>query len=372
MPEIGEIRIQATDREGEKEIRIAMAESVNRTDLTFGINQLGSGTTQVLALVHAITMSETPRLILIDELSTFLHPGATREILRLVAQFPQHQYVIATHATTALDVLPTANLLLVERGRHGEASVRTVESREVTVQRSLLQSLGVSLQDVFGADHVVWVEGPTEVTVLRGLLAVSARLPRGVAILPIVNIGDLESSKDSTWGEIYRRLSSAGGLMPADVSFVLDREDRDTKALEELNRRTSGRAFVMDGIRMTENMFLDPAIIAEFLTNEMQGWEPGIDCLVTEIEISNYWKGLDDEKRYKTLLRYEVDVQWRNQVHAAMVLADTCSHITDARLAYDKVRHGAKLAQIALTRRPELLQPAMRALGSALGVRSDA
>lgn len=368
LPEIGEIRIQATDIEGEKEIRIAMAESVDRGDLTFQLNQLGSGTTQILALVHAITMSETSRVILIDELSTFLHPGATRELLRLVAQFPQHQYVIATHATTALDVLPAARLLLVERGKHGEATVRSVETREVAVQRSLLQSLGASLQDVFGADHVVWVEGPTEVAVLRGILAVHDKFPRGVAILPIVNVGDLESSKDSTWGEVYRRLSSSGGLVPSHVSFVLDREDRSQKALEELGRRTSGHIFVMDGIRMTENMFLDPTSVKELLLSEMRDWDPAATQRITEVEVSDYWKSLQDEKRYKTDRRYDTDPQWRMEVHAAAVLADTCSHFSDARLAYDKIRHGAELAQIVLTRKPELLQPAVQVLERALGV----
>jgi energy-coupling factor transporter ATP-binding protein EcfA2 len=369
LPEIGEIRVQGTDTEGEKEIRIAMQETVDRTDLTFDLDQVGSGTHQVLALVHAVTMSEQPRLILIDELSTFLHPGATRELLHLITRFPQHQYVIASHGTTALDVLPNARLLLLERGSSGEASVTEVDKRDVDAQRTLLQSLGSSLQDVFGADHVVWVEGPTEASLYKQLLNKVPNLPRGVSIVPIVNVGDLSKRSDSAWAQIYERLSTSGALIPAHVAFILDREDRDEKACHELRTRTSNAVVFLEDAVMTENLFLDARLISSLLKELRPQWDPDTTSTrsLEPDDIKAYWSTLNEPSRYKTRVEREVAAdEWRKVVHAAHVLADTFSEFTDNRLEYDKIRHGTRLAQLAFEQSPDLLAPAIATLERAL------
>jgi energy-coupling factor transporter ATP-binding protein EcfA2 len=367
LPEVGEIRPKST-KDGTKEVLIAFSESLNRTDLTFSLDDVGSGTAQVLALVHVITMSERPRLILIDEPNAFLHPGAVRELMQLVAHFQQHQYVIATHVPIALDVIDNAQVVVLDRSNEGTAVARVVDRSRTEDQRALLAAVGSSLQDSFGADHVVWVEGPTECEVLRIASELIAPLPRGTVLLPIVHTGDLDQKRRVTMSEVYTRLSTGGGLLPSHVAFVLDAEVRTTVQRNELSRRLQGRVHFLP-VRMLENLFLDPHLFSAFLSATRTDWDPSnASGVQSGAQIAAYWDGLSDAQRYGTDVKRTASEQaWRAAVHGATVLEDTVATFTAQRLEYRKVTHGALLARLALQTNRELLQPAADTLRGALG-----
>jgi ABC-type Mn2+/Zn2+ transport system ATPase subunit len=336
-----------------------------REDFAMPIERAGSGVPNVLAQLYTITMSSTPRLILIDEPSAFLHPGATRELVRVIREFPQHQYIISSHQPIALDELDDVGMVLLKRDADGATTAQSVNPQRSDDQQAVLAAVGASLSDVFSADRVLWVEGMTETKVFR---AVAGRvgLPRGAAILPIVNTGDLEGAEATRAIEIYRRLTESGALLPPAIAIVLDDEGRTPQAKAELRRRLAGTTVEFLPVRMVENVFLDADIVHTFLAREAEEWGPPTIDFSSD-SVTAFWDQMLKPARYKVEFQRPSDVErWTRTVHGAQVLEDTVSHFTDNRFAYDKVKHGPRLARIAEERRSEVLAPVANLLASLL------
>jgi AAA15 family ATPase/GTPase len=163
----------------------------DREDLAFPLSTCGTGIGQALAILYVVLTSQEPRTIIIDEPQSFLHPGAAKKLVEILKEFPQHQYFIATHSPM---IIAAANPSTIVKLRYedGETKASVMNSEDVKEQRSLLAELGVSLSDVFGADNILWVEGPTEERCFPLILEKVAKKPlRGTQILAIKNIGDL-------------------------------------------------------------------------------------------------------------------------------------------------------------------------------------
>lgn len=132
-----------------------------RDDLAVSLSESGTGVGQVLAILYVAFASASPRTIIIDEPQSFLHPGAVRKLFEILKGYPQHQYIVTTHSPNAVTAADPNALFLVRK--EGEESV--VEALDVSQaqdQSRFLREVGASLADVFGADEVLWVEGPTE------------------------------------------------------------------------------------------------------------------------------------------------------------------------------------------------------------------
>jgi energy-coupling factor transporter ATP-binding protein EcfA2 len=88
-----------------------------RNDLAIPLNESGTGIGQVLAMLYVLVTSDSPRVILIDEPQSFLHPSAIRKLLETFAAHPMHQYIITTHSPTALASSRLASLYALDDGR---------------------------------------------------------------------------------------------------------------------------------------------------------------------------------------------------------------------------------------------------------------
>jgi hypothetical protein len=89
--------------------------------------------------------------------------------------------------------------------------------------RQMLSEVGARLSDVFGADQIIWVEGPTEMECFPMLLrAKGIRMPRGLTIAALRNTGDLEGRHAAAFADIYRNLSNASTLLPTPYLISLD------------------------------------------------------------------------------------------------------------------------------------------------------
>jgi len=64
---------------------------LERNDLAIPLNESGTGIGQVLAMLYVLVWSDSPRVILIDEPQSFLHPSAIRKLLEIFAAHPMHQ-----------------------------------------------------------------------------------------------------------------------------------------------------------------------------------------------------------------------------------------------------------------------------------------
>jgi AAA domain, putative AbiEii toxin, Type IV TA system len=366
IPEIGEIRLK-TVSPGQKSIRICFAESVSRTDLIFGLDELGTGTTQALSLVYAITMSEHPQIILLDEPSTYLHPGAARELLRLAARHKEHQYVIASHSPLVLEEFPTAGLILLDRSPEGFTTARKADVASIDDQKSVLRELGLSAADVFGADYVAWVEGPTERDVYSEIARTVGWSPRGLVIFPLSSTGDLSARQRDVAIELYRRLTNGIGLSPARMCFLLDKEDRSASDEAELQRLTGNRVYFAPAGRMLENSFLSPALVAQFLMQNRKYWNEALTLSATDVE--SIWDGLLDVKRFHVDFVRATDVErWKREVNAGRVLHATVDHVSEGKLEYRKTTHGLELLRLASEMKlDDVVEPLKLALKTALG-----
>src|SRR5262249_13320326 len=69
-----------------------------RDDLTIPLSECGTGLSQIIGLLYVAKMSYTPSVIAIDEPDSFLHPDASRALMKVLRQFDQHQYIVSTHS----------------------------------------------------------------------------------------------------------------------------------------------------------------------------------------------------------------------------------------------------------------------------------
>lgn len=123
-----------------------------REDLAIALAESGTGISQVLAILYVVVTADFPQTIIIDEPQSFLHPGAVRKLIRILkANYPQHQYIVATHSPIAMTEMDPQTILLV-RKEQGESAIRIVNVTEAEELRGLLSEIGTSLADVFGAD----------------------------------------------------------------------------------------------------------------------------------------------------------------------------------------------------------------------------
>jgi len=132
-----------------------------REDIAIPLNQCGTGIGQVLAILYVAVHAPFPRVILIDEPQSFLHPGAVRKLIEVLGNHRQHQFIISTHSPTAISAADPENII-VTRLESGVSKVDQIRSRDNQALQSFLSEIGVHLADVFGADIVLWVEGGTE------------------------------------------------------------------------------------------------------------------------------------------------------------------------------------------------------------------
>jgi AAA15 family ATPase/GTPase len=162
---------------GTSQIKIwAFEPKLEREDLAYPLFDCGTGVSQVLAILYVVITSEDPQIIIIDEPQSFLHPGAAKKLIEILKIFSQHQYFIATHSA---EIIATANpSTIVKLGyEEGETQASMMNAGDIREQRSLLAELGVSLSDVFGADRILWVEGPTEELCFPLILEKAAKMP---------------------------------------------------------------------------------------------------------------------------------------------------------------------------------------------------
>lgn len=321
---------------GTLEIRLwPVEESVRRPELSVPLDESGTGVGQVLAILY-IAMTNEPGVIAIDEPNSFLHPGAAKALIQILKRYDQHQYIVSTHSPEIIGAAQPAALHLVKFD--GEQSrVETFPETTVDDLRMMLEEVGSSISDVFSVDRVVYVEGPTE----KECFDIIVRKKRGhdevgFAFVALRNTGDFEGRSDTkAILGIYDALSKGGSILPAKVAFSFDREDRDEKQIAELEKRCQGKANVLPR-RMTENYLLSPVAIAQVLTG-LDG--RGVTTEEVDASLIKHGEKLMPEK---VAFAYG-SVAYLKEVHGGKLLRAVFNDVTEARVDYDKVRHGVMI-----------------------------
>ncbi|AXL52304.1 hypothetical protein DSC91_005258 [Paraburkholderia caffeinilytica] len=314
-----------------------------RVDLAVPLNESGTGIGQVLAMLYVVVTSDSPKVVVIDEPQSFLHPGAVRKLLEILRGYSQHQYVITTHSPVALTPTETDRLFLVRREASG-STVSPIDPDSQDDLRTSLADVGVRLGDVFGADSILWVEGKTEETCFPELIRHLGRTQlKGVQILGVVSTDELGAKLANRVYEIYSRLSGGATLLPPAVAFVFDREGRSESERTDIDRKSGGLVHWLP-LRMYENYLLEPQSIASVMNSA--DTERATPVTADEVRTwlerqggqKKYFAALDDLPAFGT-------TRWKEYVHGAKVLHDLFDEFTEVRLQYDKVKHGLMLTK---------------------------
>jgi predicted ATP-binding protein involved in virulence len=337
----------------------AKAAESKRKDLAFSLSDCGTGTGQVLAILYAILASAEPRPIIIDEPQSYLHPGAAKKLIQILKEFPQHQYFIATHSA---EIISAANPSTIVKLRYedGYTIASMMNAKDIKEQRSLLAELGVSLSDVFGADSILWVEGPTEELGFPLVLSeLAPELLAGTKIVSIKNTGDLLGKKAhfvEVMFDLYQRLSGGNNLYPPTVGFVFDRENRTQQDLTDLRKRSPEPVHFLKRC-MYENYLLHPDAIAAVLNQD----DAGRDHLLTSEAVREGLKITKDKLKEKKdcFSKDTTPKQLSNpeyvdaNINAAKLLDVLFAQLSFARVKFRKTKHSLMLTEWLLENNPE-------------------
>jgi len=318
--------------------------NIYRPDLTYDINQVGTGVGHVMSMIYVALTSKTPRIILLEEPNSFLHPRALKELLAILRDVGgHHQYIISTHSSDVLRAIEPSTVTLLENdGQQSQA--RQTNKQNMHELRSGLIDLGIRLTDLHGCDRVLWVEGQTEEAVFPYLL--SHFFPdqaQGISILKVYATGDFEAKKfdASKVAEIYQKLCTLNSLAPPMVAITLDREDRTQKYIEEIEK-TPKNIIKFLPRRMLEDYFLDADaikfVLREIATKAIDFNEVSKALSQAQLNISNQQKIKHTKDTY---------------THSAKVLKEVFWEL--AQTEYNKIKHGTLIAQYLLKHKQETL-----------------
>jgi hypothetical protein len=235
-------------------------------------------------------------------------------------------------------------------------STELVDTGKLDDARLCLMELGSKLSDVFGADQILWVEGPTECDAFERLMSQNEYFVRaGISILPVRATGDFESRRPCPkliW-EIYERLSSGNALIPPAIAFIFDREGRSEQQLQNLSRDSGGKLRFLER-RMYENYLIHPKAISYALDRL-----PTFQSIpVDESEIEKWILQHGLESRYyapTSTPAIVLDASWLREVHAGKLLGDLFDFVSEHKEKYSKTRDSICLTQWIMDNEPDYI-----------------
>jgi predicted ATPase len=336
FPTVGNLSVRPKADGGYVEVRVWPTKDMERVELSFPLNSSGTGVSQVIAILTAVMTVENA-VIIIDEINSFLHPAAVKALLRILqTEYAQHQYIISTHAPEVIGFSNPRRIHLVKRDGY-ESTVEQLSLEEVAEFRRVAEHLGVSMADVFAADRVIWVEGPTEELCFPLLYqqATSQPLPRGTIFTSVVATGDFISKKRDRQlvYEIYRQLGCATTPLVVAVAFSFDSEALSEVERQDMGRESRGTVHFLPR-RHIECYLIDSTAIAAFIVEKDQA---SVGVVTPElvaarlIELAGERSFLIDEWRGNL-----DDEAWAAKVDAANLIACITAELSEQRATFNK------------------------------------
>lgn len=353
FPTVGNLSVRPSQIAANmNEIRVWPTERMDRVELSFPLKDGGTGVAQVVAMLTAI-MTLDKAVILIDEINSFLHPAAAKALLRIIqTHYPHHQYVISTHAPEVIAFSNPTTIHLIKRSGY-DTSIEALNLDAVESFRDVANHLGVSMTDVFAADRIIWVEGPTEELCFAYIYnRFFGGLPRGLIITSVAATGDFNRKRDrEIVYQVYQRLSSASASLVVSVAFSFDTELLTDAERAGMQRESKGHLHFLPR-RHLECYLIDPAAIAAFIASS----DPQSAGL-TEETVTERLKAISADGDLH-IASWSNDLQneaWLSGVDAANLISRTCSSLSDYRVTFSKKHDSLALLQHISHHRPEQL-----------------
>lgn len=317
---------------------------LRRGDLSVGINKVGTGVANALAMLYVALTAQSQRILLLEEPNSYLHPRALRELLAILSEIgSKHQFFVTTHSADVLRTIAASTVTLLEYD--GQQTIaRQTSGKALLSFRAGLVDLGIRLTDLHGCDRVLWVEGESEEAVFPLLLrAFAPERAEGIAVLPLHATGDFEARrvKPKKVAEIYRRLSQDSFLAPPMVGIALDRERRQESEIRQIEEDCAGVV-----------SFLPKAMLEDYLLDADAVQKVLFGLGETEVSV--------DDTRDAIALASKANLLWPKHPldktpHAASVLQAVFGQLSSQRQSYRKAEHAPLLAAWLIEHKPQAL-----------------
>lgn len=337
---------------GSIEIRIWPTDAMERVELSFPLLQSGTGVSQVISILTAV-MTVDRAVIIVDEINSFLHPAAVKALLRILqTDYAHHQYIISTHAPEVIGFSNPRTIHLVKRADY-ESSIINLNLEDVDAFKGVAEHLGVSMSDVFAADRIVWVEGPTEELCFPLLYqsATGQSLPRGTIFTSVMATGDFMAKRrdKKMVYEIYQRLSQVAVPLVVSVAFSFDSENLSDAEKDNMRRDSNGAMHFLQR-RHIECYLVNSTAIAAFIRGK------NIDPIdLSEATVTAKLDELSTSDAFR-IAEWSGDISdpaWLARVDAANIIATACAELTDYRVTFNKKDDTLALLQGVLTANPD-------------------
>jgi predicted ATP-dependent endonuclease of OLD family len=374
MEEIKWISVVPRDNSNVEIIVWTLDTQLNRDDLSLPLSSCGSGVGQVLAIVYILVSSEEPRTLIIDEPQSFLHPGAAKKLIETIKQFPKHQYFIATHSPDIITTADPSNIIKLKY-ENCETTASVIHEIDIKSQKEILDELGVRLSDVFGADSVLWVEGPTEEKCFPLIIdKFLAEMPlKGMKILRVDSVsGLLDGKHASLVARLHKQLTSGISLIPEKSIFIFDREGKTVTQVNDLKR--IGFNFLKRP--MYENYILHPEAISVIINEEREKIlaEIGVENAdskwlkspITSTQVQECFDKIQQEE--KCLLKGVENDNWFFKVHGADVIQSVFQELCENQLDFNgnKPKYCLQITEWIIKHQPEFLSKLSKELKECL------
>jgi hypothetical protein len=136
------------------------------------LDAVGTGVAEFFTILAFLRLrsDEQPMALFVDEIEAHLHPSAVRELVLIIREnFPNIQLFIATHSTDLLDAMEEDwRLYRFSMPKAWATQVELVSAKED--QLEVITDLGYRPTQLFLANAVIFVEGPSDVLYIQALL----------------------------------------------------------------------------------------------------------------------------------------------------------------------------------------------------------
>jgi hypothetical protein len=322
------------------------------------LEHCGTGIEQLLILGTAILGSpHRVRTFLIDEPHAFLHPQAERSLLGLIRQHPEHQFIVATHSPIFLRTTQLHRVRLLRREAPGTVIRSFGEEAGM-----LLIELGMTADDAWSGDAILWVEGQTEVEIYSVLGENQPDLLGGVRVKSMpdsMRAARLRAREIDRVVTLVRSVSEALRPFGVRTLFLFDPDEVSEARKRALLEGTAGSA-MFQPCREVENLLLDASCISAVLNR--RGEALGLSA-VSEEAVSRHLEELMGELTNPQLYPPGTSAPDAATVRGSRVL--TRLFASFGNLEYDAVRDARAIVWEIIARTPGMLNP-LRAAVEAL------
>lgn len=262
---IQELERELADLLGFRSFSITFSENKNSINISnddgnFTLEELGTGISHYL-LVLANSLIRRPAFVLIDEPEVGLHPKLQEQFMRALEVKTKYGVIAASHSV-ALARCSASTLLSLTRASSGKRTLAPYQDITNATLSQIVFEMGYSLCAEIGGNHLLLVEGLTDVKSFRELLR-KFNLEQHFLVW---SLGGSERIKRQK-ADVIAELMELKRIGARSYTVIIDSETtsadghpaKEASEFEEACREAGFNVFLTEG-HSTENYITDRAV----------------------------------------------------------------------------------------------------------------